>query len=268
MPAEAQKVDLKATLLEKQIQDLSTEGLSLAFYIKFDNGSNRAYFISGYEYRFVVEEQEFLQLNQDLTEGIRIDPGGSSSIALKVKITYDYLYRTISGIEGKDILSCYLSGSFVVSDGRRDRGRLPVAFSGEFPIFHQPEVSILPLQINALTIGGCDLTFSASFSNPNGFEFVVSRLSYEIKIGGRKIAEGLVSGNKNIPAGAKRVFEFPLLLNFFDVGKEIYALLQQDTAGCSISGDMEIETASEILTLPFDASERVPIEKGKKVSRP
>ena len=262
MPLAAQKVDLKATLLEKQVQDLSAEGLTLVFYVRFDNGSDRAYFISGYEYRFVVEEQEFLNLNQDMAQGIRIDPGGGTTLALPVKITYDYLFQTVQGVRDKTVLPCYLSGGFVISDGRKDRGRLPVAFSGEFPIFRPVEVSLLPLKINSLTIGGTDLTFSVRFANPNAFEFVVNRLTYVIKIGGREVDRGTVSGNKNIPAGGSKVFELPLLLNFFEVGKKIYALLQQEAVNGSFSGDMEIETTAEILTFTFDSSQRVTIEKG------
>lgn len=263
-PGFGQKVDLTASLLEKQVQDLSSEGLSLVFYVRFDNGSGRAYYISGYQYRFVVEEQEFLNLNQDLAQGIRIDPGQSTTIALPVKITYEYLFRTIQGIKDKESLSCYLSGNFTISDGRKDRGRLPVAFSAEFPVFHPVEVSLLPLKVNALTIGGADLSFSVQFVNPNSFEFVVNRLSYVVKIGGRIVDEGSIGGNKNIAAGGRKVFEIPLLLNFFEVGKEIYALLQQESVNGSFSGDMEIETASEILTLPIQSIQRVRIEKSEK----
>jgi LEA14-like dessication related protein len=265
MQAAAQKVDLKATLLEKQVQDLTAEGLSLVFYVRFDNGSGRAYYISGYQYRFVVAEQEYLNLNQDLAQGIRVDPGQSTTIALPVKITYDYLFRTVQGVSDRSTLSCYLSGGFTISDGRKDRGRLPVAFSAEFPVFRPVEVSLLPLKINALTIGGADLVFSVRFANPNAFEFVVNRLTYAIKIGGRKVDEGTVGGNKNIPAGGSKVFELPLLLNFFEVGKEIYALLQQEAVNGSIAGEMEIETTAEILTLPFDSSKRVTIEKGGQI---
>lgn len=264
LPASPQKVDLKATLMEKQVQDLNEQGLSLVFYINFDNGSDKTYFISGYEYRFVVEEQEYLNINQSLEEGIRIDPAQPTNIALPVKITYDYIFKIIPAMADRSSLSCYITGNFIISDGRRDRGRLPFAFSGEFPVFRALEVEILPLKINALTIGGSDLTFSARFSNPNGFEFAVNRLSYDIKIGGRKVSDGTISGNKNISAAGSRIFEMPLLLSFFEVGKEMYALLQQDEVNCSISGELEIETASEILTIPFDASQRVSIEKAER----
>ena len=58
----ALKDDIKITLLEKQIQDLSSDGLTLAFYLNIENFSSRPYFLSGYSYRFVVHQKDFVQM--------------------------------------------------------------------------------------------------------------------------------------------------------------------------------------------------------------
>ncbi len=46
------KQDIKISLEEKQIQDLSPEGLTMVFYVNLTNASSRTYGLSGYHYRY------------------------------------------------------------------------------------------------------------------------------------------------------------------------------------------------------------------------
>ena len=54
--------DLKIEVREKRIRDFSLEGLTLVFYVNIANSSSKAYFLSGYEYRFIVNQRDYLQL--------------------------------------------------------------------------------------------------------------------------------------------------------------------------------------------------------------
>ncbi len=259
------KDDIKVTLMEKQVHDLSSDGLVLVFYLHIANSSSRPYFLSGYDYRFVVNQVDFIRLQTPVDSGIKVESKRSAVIALPVKITYAYLFKAVPSTEGEESVSCYLMGRLRFSDGRRDKGEVPIAFSGEFPVFRNPVMELLSLQINALTIAGSDLKFRVKIKNTNGFELPVDRIEYELKFGGHPVARGRFPGDKNIPLHGERVFTLPLLLNFYEVGKDVYGLLRQTEMSVHFTGEIELKTIWGRITLPFDLEKKVGIEQ-KKIS--
>jgi hypothetical protein len=85
--------DIKMELKEKRIRDFSLDGLTLVFYVRIQNSSSRTYYLSGYEYRFIVDQKDYLQLQTDLEEGLRIEEKEDILVAFPVKITYKNLFR-------------------------------------------------------------------------------------------------------------------------------------------------------------------------------
>ena len=252
----ALKDDIKITLLEKQIQDLSSDGLTLAFYLNIENFSSRPYFLSGYSYRFVVHQKDFVQMPVTaLGNSIRIESKRSAVISLPVKITYSYLFGEIPELSSAYDASCYLMGRLHFSDGRRAKGDLPVAFSGDFPIFREPEIEVLSLKMNAMTIAGADAEFNVKIKNRNGFELPVERIEYELRFGGHLIENGRIPRDKNIMEKSERTYTLPLLLNFHEVGRDVYGLLRQPTINVSFIGEIELNSAWGRITLPFDVRE-------------
>jgi len=255
------KNDIKITLLEKQLQKMSSEGLVLAFYIKIENFSSRPYFLSGYSYRFVINQTDFIRLETLLDNGIRIESKRSSTIVLPVKITYSYLFNEIPDVAGAESVPCYIMGRFNFSDGRRNRGYLPIAFSGQFPIFKDPVLELLPLNMNMITIAGADVEIRVKVKNNNGFEFPVDRIEYDLKFGGHPIHKGRFSENKNIAAHGEKIFALPILLNFYEVGRDVYGLLRQAAMNISFSGEVELKTIWGRIIRPFDVQKKVSIDR-------
>ncbi len=255
------KKDLQITLAERQVRELSPEGLILAFYLKINNSSNKIYQLAEYSYRFVIEQTEFLRLSSALDEGIKVEPGENTYISLPVKITYQHLFETIPGIDKKDKVVCYLAGELSFAERGRIRGRIPVSYSGEFPIFRKPEVKYLALMVNQLTIGGADIALQVKFLNQNGFELLIDRIRYEIRLGGHSIGDGYIKGDKNLPAKGEKKFSLPLLLNFFQVGKKIEGFLHQEETTCQFSGEVETRTIWGKIVLPYSLNEKIKIKR-------
>lgn len=253
--------DLKISLEEKQIQDLSISGLSLVFYIKITNTSRSIYYLSGYDYRFVVNQKEYISLDTLMSNEIRVEPSSDTLLSFPLKITYSLLFQEVEGIEKEDKATCYLAGTMRFSDGRKEKGKLPFSFSGEFPLFKSPEIECLSLDVNDLTIGGADLSFEVRFKNRNGFELFVDSIRYSLQLGEKPIGEGKISGDKNIKGRTDKVFSLPLLLNFFEVGKDVFNILHQPSALCRFSGELKVRTVWGILNISFDKREIVSISR-------
>lgn len=253
--------DLNMSLEEKRIEDLSADGLFLIFYVNISNSSSSPYYLTSYDCRFVVNQKEYFHLSTSLEEDIKIEAKGDTLLSFPLKISYDYLFQVVEGIEKDDKARCYLTGAVTFSDGQEEKGRLPFAFSGEFPIFKKPEIEFISLQVKELTIGGADLNFEMSFKNSNIFELLVDSISYSIHLAEKPIRVGMISGDKNIESGREKVFSIPLLLNFFEVGKEVYNKLQQSSVLCRFSGEIEVRTVWGRIRIPFSKNEKVAISR-------
>jgi len=253
--------DLQISLREKQVQELSPAGLKLVFYITIKNISSKTYYLSRYTYRFVVNQQEYLQMQTGLDNTIRINAGDETLIALPVKITYMLLFQAIPGLQNKSMAQCYLTGMLAFADKKKERGRLPFSFSGEFPLFKEPQLQLVGLTIKALTIGGADLSFELQIQNNNDFELLPERINYKVAVGGHPIGDDHVRGDKSVAAQGEKIFSLPFLLNFFEVGKDVYAFLQQDRVSCQLSGEIEIRTIWGRIVIPFDRDQHVSVKK-------
>ena len=253
--------DLQLELKEKRIRDFSLEGLTLVFYINIVNSSSKTYFLSGYDYRFIVDQRDYLQLQTDLEEGLRIEAREKTLVAFPIKVTYKNLFRTIPEMENELHATCNLVGWAKFSDGRRERGKLALAFTGDFPIFWQPELELVQLRVNTLTVGGAELDFAVKFKNKNRFDLMVDRIGYTLSLAGYKIEQGTISGDKNIDKQGEKIFTLPLLLNFFDVGREVYDVLDKSSTQCVFSGEVEVQTVWGRLIIPFDAQELLSISR-------
>lgn len=253
--------DIQVSLEERQIQDFSHLGLSLVFYVKIINSSSKDYYLSRYNYRLVINEKEYFRLETPLEDKLLIPTKQNILIALPVKVTYDLLFQTIRGIENEENVQCYLMGELIFSDKKKERGSLPIAFSGDIPIFKKPEFEFTILKVNAMTIGGADLDLVFKLRSRNSFDLPIERMSYDLKIGGYPIERGRISGDKHINAHSEKMFTLSLLLNFFEVGKKMSDVLQQPSTQCQLSGECEIRTIWGRFVVPFDKIERVSISK-------
>ena len=260
--------DLSISLEVKQVENLTTTSLNYVFYLNIKNVSSKSYFLTRYRYRFVVDEREYLQLNTDPSAGLEIRPLETTMVAIPVKITYEHLFQAIKGISEMDSVSCYLMGELFFSDGRKERGSLPIAFNGEFPIFKAPEVEIVSLEANTISIAGADLDFHVKIKNSNGFNLRIHKITYTLKLDGITVDEGQIEGDKNIETQGEKNFALHLLLNFFDVGKELYPVLQKNEMEAVFSGELGILTSWGRLRIPFSINKKILISKNFMNMRP
>ena len=247
-----QKQELTISLKETDIKDFSASGLSLVFFLNISNSSSSPCFLSGYDYRFVVNQKEYLRLSASLEKRIEVEAKKDTLLSFPLKISYANLFQSVAGIEKEDKAQCYFSGAMTFVDDKKDIGRLPFAFSAEFPIFKKPEVELHSLMVKDLTVGGADFDFELSFNNGNSYELFVDKISYVFYVGEKKVGEGTIAGDKYIQSRGVKVFSLQFLINFFDVGKEVYHILQQASASCRLSGEIEVRTVWGNFKIPFD----------------
>ncbi|MCJ7645238.1 MAG: LEA type 2 family protein [Candidatus Aminicenantes bacterium] len=253
------KKDLAVSLKEKRIRDLSSRGLTLAFYVGIRNSSAAACFLARYNYRVTVNQKEYLRLPVVLNEPIRVGAGEEVLIAIPLKVTYALLFEAIGPVEEKAV--CDMVGDLVFADEKKKEEKIGFAFSGGFPIFKDPVVEFLPLRVNDLTVGGGDVVFDVKFGNPNNYDLIVDTITYDLRFGETMVLKGEVPGDKSVPARGDKTLSLPFLMDFFEVGKEVHDLLQKPPAPCRFSGEIAIHSVWGRLVIAFDKAGPVDVAK-------
>jgi LEA14-like dessication related protein len=255
------KDEIEITVREKKVENLSRDGLTLVFYLNLTNPLDSGQRLTRYDYRLVIEQTEYLKLETTLDEPIEVEAKQSVVVALPVKITYELLLQAVPGVPGKDKLACFLAGGMTFQDERRREKRVQIAFAGEFPIFRGVEVEFRPIEAKALTVGGADLIFKAVVKNPNGFDLRLEALSYKLDFGDKTVASGTMGAGVSIAQRGEQLFSIPLLLDFFEIGKDIFNWLEQPPLPVSFSGEAAVESVWGRFKIPFSKMEKVAVTK-------
>jgi LEA14-like dessication related protein len=256
----AVKKNITISLSRKEIQDMTTQGLNLVFYIHIANSSSSLLYLDQYDYRVVIKERDFFSLKTTLEEPIFVPAASNTLISLPVKVTYSFLFEAVPGIENEARIGCYITGLMMFSDGKRIKQKVPFAFAGEFPVFRGLEVELHPLEIKDLSLGGTELSLVFSWKNLNSFDLALGRMAYELKLGGRAVAEGLLGSGDTIEGKGEKKVSLPLVLDFFEVGRDLQAILQQPSAECEFSVKGEAESAWGEVRIAVERNETIAIE--------
>jgi Late embryogenesis abundant protein len=242
LAAPAAKKNITVTLERKEIRDLNSSGLILVFFLEIANSARSTYVLTEYDYRVVVEGTDYFALKTGLESPIPVEKNTATHISLPVKITYPDLLERVPLVAGLPKAACYVTGLLIFADSRGKQEKIPFAFSGDFPIFRDLEVEVKPLAVKTLTIGGTEFTLSFSFRNRNSFELTLKRLAYKFEAEGRTLAEGTIPGEKKIESQGEATFSLPLMLDFFEVGREVFDILNKPSAACLLSVNSGVDS--------------------------
>ena len=257
--APSAKDDLTLALKEKVIRNLSSSGLVLAFHIGVTNASSSPRELVRYRYRVRINQTEYLNMTVSLEAPLAIPPERETLVALPVKISYDNLRAAVGPVEGQ--APCDVIGEMFFRNERGKEQKVPFAFSGEFPIFQDPEVDILPLKVNDLTVGGADVVFRPRFKNFNGYELIVDVVEFELYFAGHQVLAGPIPGDKSLPRMGEKIFSLPFLLDFFEAGEEVREAFTKEEFPCRFTGRIEIASVWGRLHIRFEKTQNVKLEK-------
>lgn len=257
----AAKKNITVSLDKKEIRDLTSQGLVIVFFLKVANSSSSSFYLQDVDYRVVVQERDYFSLKTSLDEPILIPPGGETSVSLPVKITYSLLFEAVSQLEEESRLASYVTGLMMFSDGRKIRERVPFAFAADFPIFRDLEAEFHPLEIKSLSLGGAELNFAFTMKNPNSFDLELNRSAYKLKLGGRVVAEGQLKPGERIESRSEKRLSLPLVLDFFELGRELQTVLEQPAAECELVAELEASTVWGEVKFEVSKKEAVALEK-------
>ncbi len=260
----AAKDDVRLALKEKVIRDLSSTGLVLAFHVAVTNPASSPRDLVRYRYRVRIDQKEYINTAVALDAPLTVPADGETLIALPVKITYELLRQAVGPIEGQAL--CDIVGDMYFLNERRREQKASFAFSGEFPIFRDPEVDLLPLEVLDLTVGGADVVFRPRFRNANGYDLLVDAIDFELFFSGRPVLAGAIEGDKSLPRAGEKSFALPFLVDFFEAGEEVREGFAKDEFQGRFAGRVVIASVWGPLVIRFDKTQALRLDKKIRTS--
>lgn len=243
--------DLEVSLLEQKIKEIKPEGLVLSFLAKVENRSERSYFVSSYRYRVLVNQKEYFTQNVSLeNEGLEIKPGEKTVLNFPVRLSYQYLKPYLT--EGQKQASCTVAGEMFLVSEKKKVEKLPFEWKMSFPIFKLPEVRFYPLQIKDLTLGGADFQFVFSLVNDNPYEVLIQDMTLELGLAGKVIFRGKIAGDKTLNIGQEKTFQIPLMLDFFEQGRELREELEKEKPEFRWKAQLTADSAWGVLSFELE----------------
>ncbi|MDI6844852.1 MAG: LEA type 2 family protein [Candidatus Saccharicenans sp.] len=253
----AARKNIEFSLKETRISGIEKSGLTLSFLVELTNNSSRHYGLVSYDYTVLINDKEYFRHSVSLDIQIELPAGQKTVISFPVRINYNYLEPFITANSRQ--ASCRLAGEMVFQDERKKSERLSFALKSEFPIFRLPEIKFLPLLVRGLTIGGADFDFRFSLNNPNPYDLLIQKIFCELSLAGRLVYQGFLPGDKALAAGESKAFTLPLMLDFFEQGRELRDEMEKDRPAFSLKLKVEADSAWGWLVFNLELSH--PVDK-------
>ena len=144
---------------------------------------------------------------------------------------------------------------------KEGKKEFPWLFPANFPVYRGLDVRLLPIETKDLTVGGADLVFKAALINPNGFSFKVEKLTYKMDLAGETVSRGAPGEGSDATARGEKIFEIPLLLDFFEIGKVVYDGLDAAARGRLFPARPRLTRPGEILRSPWIKAAKSPFKR-------
>jgi LEA14-like dessication related protein len=259
----AQKYDVEVSVRERIAREVGTDGATLVFVLDLKNLASSKRSLARYDYRVIIGSTDYFRLETGLDAAIPIPAKGETTVAFPVRFSYDNLYTVVPEARERDRVACNLVGGMVFTDERRREERVPIAFSGEFPVFRGFDAKCLPFEARALSLGGADLAFRGAFLNPNGFPLRAERVSYKVSVAEKVLAEGTIRDVGPVEARGEKALAVDLLLDFWEIGKDVAAAFESLLVPVRFQGEVEAAWEWGRIVLPFDRTEKVAVRKNQ-----
>ncbi|MCX8159379.1 MAG: LEA type 2 family protein [Candidatus Saccharicenans sp.] len=244
--------NIELGLREVKIGDLSSSGLTISFHVWMQNNSSRNYALVSYQYQVLINEKEYFRQPVSLERSIDLPAGSQAVINFPVRISYQYLKPYLT--EARQQATCRLSGDLVFQDEKKKTEKVSLNLRADFPIFKLPQIRFLSLLVRDLTLGGADFDFRFVLGNPNPYDLLIQNINLELLLEGRSVYSGQLAGDKTLAAGESKTYSLPLMLDFFEQGRELREGLEKDQPSFTLKLRIEADSAWGWLDFPLEAT--------------
>ncbi len=253
--AELAKYAPKVSFKKLKLRSIDWKKLGVDFVFTLDNPHPVGLALDRFSWGLDLKGKALAKGTQD--KGLKLKPKSKSPLVLPVDLTFTQIYDTLTSLSGKDEVPYTLKGSmgFDTPLGPVD---VPVKKKGTLPLLHKPTISLKAARVTSLDIlkGKAGFEVDLGIANPKGGSTLAfTDLDYGVKLGGKKVASGLVKKAKEVPASGSRTLTLPVKLNLGALGQSLIDALTKKKS-VEVGFDAKVDVGTTIGKVPLSVSRK------------
>jgi LEA14-like dessication related protein len=250
-------------IVSSQLEALSFSGFTLRFDVEIKNPNPIGIGLAGYDYELQIEGNPFL--NGVVNEKVSIEARDRSIVPLPVELSFEEIVKTIGALEGREEANYQLVSGFSFDLPVLGRVRIPVQRDGVFPILKVPQLQVVSLRLNEISLAGASLVLDLELINRNNFKVFIEAVEYRFTVNEADWASGMRQERVRIPEDDSAHLRIPIDLDFTAIGRGVYQMiLAGQSLQYTLEADVAVGTSLKVLkeaSLPFELTGQLRIQR-------
>ncbi len=236
----------KLSITDMQVSSFNFNEIELTYEITVENPNALSVQLASYDYDFKLNEQTFLQGQQD--ENTTIEASGKSTFEVPVTLNFKDVYEGIQTLANSDQAAYEFLSEVSFDLPVLGITKIPVSKKGNIPMLKSPNIRVGNLKVQSLSFTKADLLLNMEFDNPNAFGIKINGFDYGFSINGDRWAEGESLVNTTINSKDTAQLTIPISLNISEIGLSAYRLLSgSGDANYNLQGNFNLGTTHPLL---------------------
>ncbi len=248
---------------QMRMTGLSFQNVDLAFDVKIDNPNSLSISLEGFDYDFLINDNQFLKGAQETKTTIQARQ--ASIVEVPVSLSFQDIYDTYQSLKTTDSSSYQIKMGLKFNLPIIGETRIPVSTSGYLPLLKIPTVKVESLSLKKMSLSGADLELKVRVENANALRLVMNNFNYRFNVNGQNWLQGKTSRPVDIQSAGNSTVTLPVTLNLLQMGQSVYQLLSGSQAvKYQFQGNMDLSSSNQLLkqvNLPFNKSGELKISR-------
>ncbi len=240
-----------AKVVGANLTALSTDGVGIDFDVDVSNPYAVDLPIVGIDYAIASSGASLLSGTSN-PQG-SIPAKGHRVVTLPTRIRFADALKALSGVKPGAVVPYRADLKLSMDAPAIGTVSLPVSHEGQLPIPAAPEVKITDLKWEELSLNRAAATVTMNVKNTNQFAAGLSRVSYELTLGGLPVGSGMVKGAGDVQPGAKTDITIPVSFSPASLGLAALEMLGRGDLSYGLRGGMSLTTPFGQFDAPMDA---------------
>lgn len=248
-----------ASVTQVSFADISLQAITLNVHVRVHNPNPFAVQGAGLDLHMLINDNRLLSVAQP-DNRMTLPARGHTDLILPLTVEYAALYRTASGLRGKNEVPYALQGHVRIDVPVLGEISAPFQFNDTLPIPRLPNVSLDSVQLVETSFSRVRLNVTLNMNNPNRFAIALNQLGFQLNANQRALAQADV-GRMSLNGNQQQTVTVPISLSLAELGSALFRLLGSGQAiDFALNGQADV-----IPDLPGWQPERMHFDSAKKV---
>ena len=253
---EAQNFIPKVKFDRLDVNELTWTDISTDFVFAVENPNPIKVGVAEFDYAFDLEGINLL--SGDNADGFRLEPEGTSELALPIDLVFAETWETIQATKGQDQVGFRVGGNFGFNTPI-GLVNIPYDEDGDFPALRTPKFKFSALRVGQIDLTGATLELDLGVENEHGSQLFFDDFAYTVKMEGRDVGSGLVS-TFDVDGASEGTVTIPFAVSFLEFGGAVVtAIIDGGPVNMGIGASVDVDTPFGVIPLALDETGNVSI---------